>query len=183
MAVDGAVPMPANPGAGVAADEQRLDKRLRRKSGEICRPIADGEKPVRPRSRILRAPDLKVLTPSKGRCQPLACPALKAERLEVGRVYPVNQHALLFCGDQVRPRGEPCQERRVKEVEHQAAASVKIGNSVGAAAPASTKFDTVTPTNRIPFAVGRTDRIRSSAAWSSPSRLVTAKGWLRRRVI
>lgn len=183
MTIDRTVAVPANPCTETVADQKRLDQGGGVEPCKSSRPVTKRPQPVRDRRGVLGPPHFVIVAPSEGCGQPLAGPALKPERCQIGGIDTIDQHPLFCEVDQIKAGGEARQSGRIEQVEHHAAASTKIGSSSAAPALASAKLDTVTPTSRMPFWVGRTDRIRLSAARCSASRVATTIGWLRLRVI
>src|SRR5215472_10347124 len=115
MLEDRPVAVPADGGAGVVADDERLDQLVGRKRREPRRPFAQGQEPVRDRIGRRQARIVKVVAPAEGARKPLSFPAMELEGRETGRVDRGGEHPFLGGRDDVVGLREAGEERAIEQ--------------------------------------------------------------------
>src|SRR5207253_533401 len=80
------IAVPADPGAWIVADQQRMHELLRSESGEAGGLLADRQQPVGYRVCPPEARIVEVVAPAEGVGEPLAFPAVEPEGREPDRV-------------------------------------------------------------------------------------------------
>ena len=100
------IAVPADPGTRVIADDQGLDEVPRFQAGKPRRPGASRQQPVGKRVGRAEVGGVEIVAPAIGRGQPLAKPAVKAERRKLGRVDRADQRAFLIRRDDLIDLGQ-----------------------------------------------------------------------------
>src|SRR3984885_14191014 len=108
--------MPADAGAGIIPDEQRLNEVIDGRAGQLRGSLAQLQKPVRDRLCWRKAACVEVVTPPVGGRQPLAEPSLKSKRREFDAIDGGNECLLLRMSDAVLEQGQAGQARLGEEI-------------------------------------------------------------------
>src|SRR5689334_1506766 len=99
MLEDRPVTMPANSGARIVADQQRLYEVIRLEAGEPRRLLTQGQQPIRDRIGPAEGCCLEVVAPAKRGGQALSGPSVKTEGRQRLRVDGPDERLFLARGD------------------------------------------------------------------------------------